>query len=93
MSIQESIDYVIKNKSNISRYKEKGDKYLYLLSLGITATVLAYDLAKMNIWALDLGHFTNHYLHVIGKMEQVDFLRLEGKYIDGETDINNFIKK
>lgn len=32
-----------------------------LISLGPTATVLAYELSKLNLQTIDLGHFTNVY--------------------------------
>lgn len=34
---------------------------LILLSYGMTATVLAYDLAKLGYWAVDLGHLDLEY--------------------------------
>lgn len=34
---------------------------LVLLALGPTATVLAYDLAKCGVWALDIGHLDIEY--------------------------------
>lgn len=34
---------------------------LILISLGPTATVLAYDLARMGKWAVDIGHITNSF--------------------------------
>ena len=38
-----------------------GKGKLCILALGPTATVLAYDLAKENFWALDLGHIDIEY--------------------------------
>ena len=35
--------------------KQSKDK-LFLIALGPTATVLAYDLANLGYWALDVGH-------------------------------------
>jgi hypothetical protein len=32
-------------------------EYVYLLSIGITATILSYDLAKLGYMAIDLGHY------------------------------------
>lgn len=29
---------------------------LILIALGMTATVLAYDLSKAGFWAIDIGH-------------------------------------
>jgi hypothetical protein len=42
---------------------------LILISLGPTATVLAYDLAKLGYWAIDIGHIDNEY----------EWLKLEAK--------------
>lgn len=44
-----------------SAAKKYGQEKLCILALGPTATVLAYDLAKENIWALDLGHIDIEY--------------------------------
>jgi hypothetical protein len=38
---------------------------LILISLGPTASVLAYDLAIENVQALDLGHLTNVYNRMV----------------------------
>ena len=43
----------------IKTYVQK-DK-LILLSYGMTATVLAYDLAKLGYWAIDIGHLDIEY--------------------------------
>ena len=43
----------------IVRYASKDN--LILLSYGMTATVLAYDLAKLGYWAIDLGHLDIEY--------------------------------
>lgn len=42
--------------------KNHGKDKLVLLALGPTATVLAFDLAKENIWALDIGHIDLEYM-------------------------------
>ena len=41
--------------TNVSKDK------LVLLSYGMCATVLAYDLAKLGYWAIDLGHLDIEY--------------------------------
>ena len=38
------------------KMNENKDK-IYLLSIGITATILSYDLAKLNYQAIDIGHY------------------------------------
>lgn len=42
-------------KNNLSKDK------LYLIALGHTATVLAYDLAELGYWAIDIGHIDIEY--------------------------------
>ena len=32
-------------------------EYVYLLSIGITATILSYDLCQKGYWAIDIGHY------------------------------------
>ncbi|MDA3890385.1 MAG: GT-D fold domain-containing glycosyltransferase [Salinivirgaceae bacterium] len=49
-----TLNRVIKESNNI-------DKPIVICSLGPSATVLAYDLSKMGIRTLDLGHITNIY--------------------------------
>ena len=50
----------------------------FVLALGPTATVLAYDLAKKGYRALDLGHFDLQYEHMIRNATQRQ--QIEGKY-------------
>lgn len=42
--------------------KKFGKDKLILLALGPTATVMAYDLAKENYWAVDIGHIDLEYM-------------------------------
>lgn len=42
-----------------------GSDKLILLALGPTATVLAYELAKENYWALDIGHIDIEYMWML----------------------------
>lgn len=53
---------------------------LFILALGPTATVLAFDLAKKGYQALDLGHLDIQYeyslKHAVGK------IAIEGKYVN-----------
>ena len=44
----------------------------------MTATVLAYDLAKIRYWAIDIGHIDIEYEAFINKSEQL--IPVEGKY-------------
>ena len=46
---------------------------LILISLGPTATVLAYDLSKTGVQAIDIGHITNMYDRLVyGKAKPED---------------------
>ncbi|PRB06662.1 glycosyl transferase [Chryseobacterium sp. MYb7] len=46
----------------LSEIKVLGRDKLVLLALGPTATVMAYDLAKENIWTIDIGHVDLEYM-------------------------------
>lgn len=69
-----SYDQVL--QSTIKNYK-KND--LVLIALGPTATVLAYDLAKCGIQALDIGHIDIEYEWYLRKDRT--HKKIEGKYV------------
>lgn len=48
-------DQIVRAIQNNSKYD------LYLIALGHTATVLAYDLSNMGLWAIDIGHIDIEY--------------------------------
>jgi len=51
----------------------KHENPLILISLGPTATVLAYDLSKTGVQAIDIGHITNMYDRLVyGKAKPED---------------------
>ena len=52
---------------------------LVLLALGATATVLAYDLAKSGLWAVDAGHVDVEYMWM--KMGATDKVAIPGRYV------------
>ena len=63
---------------------------LILLSYGMCATVLAYDLAKLGYWAIDIGHLDNEYEWM--KMGATDNVPIKGKFTneggeEGRTNI------
>lgn len=66
---EEMLDAITKNVS-----KDK----LILLSYGMVATVLAYDLAKLGYWAIDIGHLDIEYEWFIRKAEER--ITIEGKF-------------
>jgi glycosyltransferase family protein len=53
---------------------------LFILALGPTATVLAYDLAKNGYQALDLGHLDVQYEYSL--RNATDKMAIEGKYVN-----------
>lgn len=63
-----------------------GKDKLILLCLGMTATVLAYDLAKLGYWAIDLGHLDLEYEWFLsGKTER---FAVKGKFTNEVADGN-----
>lgn len=69
------------------RYSANVD--MFLISLGPTATVLAYDLAKQGIRALDLGHVDLQYEYF--KRQIDERIKIPGKYNNEimYTDVEN----
>lgn len=71
----EMLEAIVKNVS-----KDK----VVLLSYGMVATVLAYDLAKLGYWAIDMGHLDIEYeWYKIGAIEKV---AIDGKFTN---EVNN----
>lgn len=57
-----------------------GSGKLVLIALGMTATVLAFDLAKVGFWAIDIGHIDIEYEWFLqGAKEKVP---IRGKYVN-----------
>ncbi len=67
---------------------EAASKYgggkLILLALGPTATVLAYDLARKDYWAIDVGHIDIEYEWM--KMGAKDKTKVKGKFVNESND-------
>lgn len=60
--------------------KEYGEDKLILIALGPTATILAYDLARVNYWALDVGHIDIEYMWFLkGATEKI---AIEGRHVN-----------
>lgn len=53
---------------------------LYLLALGHTATVLAYDMAKLGYWAIDIGHVDIEYEWML--MGATKKMPVKNKYVN-----------
>lgn len=63
---------------------------MILLSYGMVATVLAYDLAKLGYWAIDMGHIDIEYeWYKLGVTEKV---AIEGKFTN-EANKGNKVKE
>ena len=74
----EIFNYVTKN---ISKNK------LILIALGMTATVLAHDLAKLGFWAIDIGHVDIEYEWFLQKCDKPS--KVKNKYVNeaGQTQL------
>ena len=60
---------------------------LILISLGPTATVLAFDLAKLGYWAIDIGHIDIEYEWM--KVGAVDKINLENRKVWEVNNVTN----
>ncbi len=67
--------------------KTRTQDALFILSLGPTATVLAYDLYKAGFQALDFGHIDNDYEYF--KNRATDRYALKGKYVNNITKVDD----
>lgn len=74
----EIYDFIVKNV---------GKDKLILLSFGITATVLAYELAKLGYQAIDLGHLDIEYEWF--RMGAKDRVPIEGKFTNESESGHN----
>ncbi len=67
--------------------KKHGKDKLILISLGPTATILSYDLAKSGYWAIDVGHIDVEYMWMLSKAQTK--IPIKGRYVSevrGEKD-------
>lgn len=62
------------------------DNVIYIIALGPTATVLAYDLFTQGFQAMDLGHIDNDYEYYIH--HATDRYAIPGKYVNNVTKID-----
>lgn len=61
---------------------------LYIIALGMTATCLAYDLAKRGYWAIDLGHADIEYEWFLRKAKNKE--PIAGKFVaESKNDLLN----
>lgn len=60
--------------------KRYGSDKLVLIALGMTATVLAFDLAQIGYWAIDIGHIDIEYEWYLRKASGK--IAIQGKYVN-----------
>jgi hypothetical protein len=60
----EEYDAILKKCAD---FGHRHSDWLFFISGGPMATILAYDLCKMGFWAADMGHLSNAYLNNTGK--------------------------
>lgn len=60
--------------------KIHGKEKIILIALGPTATILAYDLAKINYWAIDIGHIDIEYMWFLQGATQK--IAIEGRHVN-----------
>lgn len=77
----------ILNAAQKAGEKYKKDDFLYIIALGPTATVLAYDLYKLGYQALDLGHIDNDYEYFLRQASERTLI--SGKYINNLTKVED----
>lgn len=65
-------------KEAVLKYATKDT--LIVMALGATATILAYDLAKLGYWAVDAGHVDVEYMWM--KIGAKDKVAIPGKYVN-----------
>ncbi len=73
--------------SAITNVSKNHPEALYILALGPTATVLAYDMCKMGLWAVDLGHIDVQYEYMLRNAQEK--IALPGKYVNENPDGKN----
>ncbi|WP_317740517.1 GT-D fold domain-containing glycosyltransferase [Chryseobacterium soli] len=68
----------------LSEIKIHGKNKLVLLALGPTATVMAFDLAKENIWTIDIGHVDLEYMWYLQNAQEK--IPVEGRLVNEATE-------
>lgn len=67
---------------------EFGKDRLILAALGPSATILAYDLAKDNYWAIDIGHIDIEYIWFLRKATEK--IAIEGRHVNEAESQKSF---
>lgn len=61
-----------------------------IMALGPTASILAYDLSKRNIWAIDIGHADIEYEWF--KLSAKEKIPIKGKYVNEAGGMSTFVE-
>lgn len=69
-----------KYETILAETKQNAEGKLVLIALGMTATVLAYDLAKVGVQAIDIGHVDVEYMWY--KMKATQKCPIPGRYVN-----------
>lgn len=77
-----------KYDSILEAIKTHAEGRLVLMSLGMTATVLASDLTDHHIWAIDLGHIDTEYMWSIMRVKEK--VQIPGKYVNEIAQKSSF---
>lgn len=75
-------------KSILSISKKYGKDKLILIALGPTASILAYDLAKLNYWAIDIGHIDVEYMWMLQKAQNK--ISIKGRFVAEASSNEDF---
>ena len=71
----------------LSRVLTVSSEYdVILIALGPTATVLAYDLGKSGLWAIDIGHLDVEYEWFLDKAQKKE--PIKNKYVN---EVSSFV--
>lgn len=80
---ENSFSHYEEMKTAILKYARKDQ--LILFCYGMTATVLAYDLAKLGYWAIDLGHLDVEYEWMLMGAQERELIK--GKHVNELKEI------
>ncbi|MBX9888366.1 MAG: GT-D fold domain-containing protein [Flavobacteriaceae bacterium] len=83
-----SKDAFSKYRNILETTKLHGQNKLILIALGPTATILAYDLAKSNFWAIDIGHVDVEYMWMLQRSKYKE--PIKGRYVAEAASNDDF---
>ncbi len=83
-----SNDAYSKYEKIVELSQKYGKDKLILIALGPTATILAYDLAKLNRWAIDIGHVDVEYMWMLQKAKNK--IPIKGRFVAEAASNDDF---